>query len=186
MNTNPEKPERQLLKRFFLFILMISLVPSKAQDVATEHYNQLKYRHIGPVGNRVVSVAGIVGDPLTYYTGAASGGICTTACRVRRSMSPRCATAPRTSPSSSNTSLAVRPATGRQVRKASRVFMVMAPGRGWPPARGVVQPRPVWPVRVRGTPVFTQSYHRTAGDTQAALLFHQYGLERVTSCVSRQ
>ena len=75
MNTNPEKPERQLLKRFFLFILMISLVPSKAQDVATDHYNQLKYRHIGPVGNRVVSVAGIEGDPLTYYTGAASGGI---------------------------------------------------------------------------------------------------------------
>ena len=75
MNTNPEKPERQLLKRFFLFILMISLVPLKAQDVATDHYNQLKYRHIGPVGNRVVSVAGIEGDPLTYYTGAASGGI---------------------------------------------------------------------------------------------------------------
>ena len=75
MNTNSETTERQLLKRFFLFILMISLVPSKAQDVATDHYNQLKYRHIGPVGNRVVSVAGIVGDPLTYYTGAASGGI---------------------------------------------------------------------------------------------------------------
>jgi len=47
-------------------------VPSaQAQDV----YNQLRYRHIGPVGNRISAVAGIAGDPLTYYVGAASGGI---------------------------------------------------------------------------------------------------------------
>ena len=36
---------------------------------------QLRYRHIGPVGNRVSSVASPVGDPLVYYAGAASGGI---------------------------------------------------------------------------------------------------------------
>jgi photosystem II stability/assembly factor-like uncharacterized protein len=36
---------------------------------------QLEYRHIGPVGNRVSSVAGVTGDPLVYYAGAASGGI---------------------------------------------------------------------------------------------------------------
>ena len=36
---------------------------------------QLKYRYIGPVGNRVSAVAGVAGDPSTYYVGAASGGI---------------------------------------------------------------------------------------------------------------
>jgi photosystem II stability/assembly factor-like uncharacterized protein len=36
---------------------------------------QLRYRYIGPVGNRVSSVAGVPGDPNVYYAGAASGGI---------------------------------------------------------------------------------------------------------------
>jgi photosystem II stability/assembly factor-like uncharacterized protein len=35
----------------------------------------LRYRYIGPVGNRVTSVAGVPGDFNTYYVGAASGGI---------------------------------------------------------------------------------------------------------------
>src|SRR5438034_6838631 len=43
-------------------------------DVAAT-YTQLKYRYIGPVGNRVSAVAGVAGDPSTYYIGAASGGI---------------------------------------------------------------------------------------------------------------
>ena len=37
--------------------------------------SQLKYRYIGPVGNRFSAVAGVPGDPNTYYAGAASGGI---------------------------------------------------------------------------------------------------------------
>ena len=49
--------------------------PSAAQNVAPEAYQQLRYRHIGPVGNRLAAVAGVSGDPLTYYAGAASGGI---------------------------------------------------------------------------------------------------------------
>ncbi len=44
---------------------------AQAQDI----YQQLRYRHIGPVGNRISAVAGIAGDPHTYYVGAASGGI---------------------------------------------------------------------------------------------------------------
>jgi photosystem II stability/assembly factor-like uncharacterized protein len=36
---------------------------------------RLRFRYIGPVGNRVASVAGVVGDPNVYYAGAASGGI---------------------------------------------------------------------------------------------------------------
>ncbi len=43
--------------------------------VAPEGYSQLKYRYIGPVGNRTTAVVGIPGNPLVYYVGAASGGI---------------------------------------------------------------------------------------------------------------
>jgi photosystem II stability/assembly factor-like uncharacterized protein len=38
-------------------------------------YGHLRWRYIGPTGNRVTSVASVPGDPLVYYTGAASGGI---------------------------------------------------------------------------------------------------------------
>ena len=41
------------------------------QDV----YSQLKYRYIGPEGNRATSVAGVPGKPNIWYVGAASGGI---------------------------------------------------------------------------------------------------------------
>ena len=40
-----------------------------------ERYAALPYRHVGPEGNRVSAVAGVPGDPLTYYAGAASGGL---------------------------------------------------------------------------------------------------------------
>jgi photosystem II stability/assembly factor-like uncharacterized protein len=37
---------------------------------------QFRFRFVGPrVGNRIASVAGVPGDPSTYYAGAASGGI---------------------------------------------------------------------------------------------------------------
>ena len=48
---------------------------SAAQGISPDQYDALYYRHIGPVGNRIASVAGIPGDPMTYYVGAASGGI---------------------------------------------------------------------------------------------------------------
>jgi photosystem II stability/assembly factor-like uncharacterized protein len=38
-------------------------------------YARLQYRYLGPEGNRLPAVAGVPGDPLTYYAGAASGGI---------------------------------------------------------------------------------------------------------------
>src|SRR5439155_10649923 len=55
----------------------ISPRPAATQTVALEPAMaaQLRYRYIGPVGNRVSSVAGVPGDPNTYYAGAASGGI---------------------------------------------------------------------------------------------------------------
>src|SRR5213593_2831829 len=38
-------------------------------------YSRLRWRYIGPEGNRTDAVAGVPSDPLTYYVGAASGGI---------------------------------------------------------------------------------------------------------------
>ena len=43
--------------------------------VDTTVYSRLRWRHVGPEGNRVTSVAGVSGDPNVYYAGAASGGI---------------------------------------------------------------------------------------------------------------
>jgi photosystem II stability/assembly factor-like uncharacterized protein len=51
------------------------MAQSGAQRPAPESYSQLRWRYIGPTGNRVTSVAGVPGDPLVYYAGAASGGI---------------------------------------------------------------------------------------------------------------
>ena len=36
---------------------------------------EMEFRHVGPIGNRVTTVAGIPNDPMTYYVGAASGGV---------------------------------------------------------------------------------------------------------------
>ena len=60
-------------------ICALVLIPSgHAQQAArpgTDAYRQLRWRFIGPEGNRFSAAAGIPGDPSTYYVGAASGGI---------------------------------------------------------------------------------------------------------------
>ena len=58
-----------------VLILAAFSTPLTAQQVSVEQYEGLRFRHIGPVGNRVTSVAGVPGDRTTYYAGAASGGI---------------------------------------------------------------------------------------------------------------
>jgi len=55
--------------------LLPGLGAARAQEIPSDLYKSLQYRHIGPQGNRVVAVAGIPGDPNTIYTGAASGGV---------------------------------------------------------------------------------------------------------------
>lgn len=67
-------------KRILLFwaplVLTFFLIQDLyAQELKKEHFEQLKFRHIGPVGNRLISVAGIPDDPMVYYVGAATGGI---------------------------------------------------------------------------------------------------------------
>jgi photosystem II stability/assembly factor-like uncharacterized protein len=52
-----------------------ALVRGQAPRVAPEMFGQLRWRHVGPEGNRVSAVIGVPGDPLLYYAGSASGGI---------------------------------------------------------------------------------------------------------------
>ncbi|HLG13996.1 MAG TPA: sialidase [Blastocatellia bacterium] len=59
-----------------IFCLSVSpMAVSQAQQTNPPVFDQLRYRYIGPVGNRVTSVAGVPGQPNVYYAGAASGGI---------------------------------------------------------------------------------------------------------------
>ena len=73
--TGPFTSSYRSLPLALALLLAAAAAPLHARQPAPEHLRQLEYRHIGPVGNRLASVAGVIGDPLTYYAGAASGGI---------------------------------------------------------------------------------------------------------------
>ena len=65
-----------MLHRLVSAILVLclgSIAVPRAQTPDT--YAALKFRYIGPVGNRLIAVAGVPRDPNIYYAGAASGGI---------------------------------------------------------------------------------------------------------------
>jgi photosystem II stability/assembly factor-like uncharacterized protein len=53
--------------------------PAPGQQVNSALFTQLKYRAVGPAGNRASAVAGVPGNPLISYVGAASGGVWKTA-----------------------------------------------------------------------------------------------------------
>ena len=46
-----------------------------ANALDTLVYSRLKFRYIGPEGNRISTVTGVIGNPNVIYAGAASGGI---------------------------------------------------------------------------------------------------------------
>src|SRR5438270_10448764 len=55
---------------------LLLLVPTaRTQQIDTTLWARLRYRFVGPEGNRAVAVAGEPGNPLVAYVGAASGGI---------------------------------------------------------------------------------------------------------------
>jgi len=66
-------------RRFVLAAVVVlvdaPLLLSQEPQVNPEVYGQIKYRYLGPEGNRATAVAGIPGNPHVYYVGAASGGI---------------------------------------------------------------------------------------------------------------
>ncbi len=66
-----------LLRLVLLGGCLVALAPATAaaQMDAPSALQPLHFRHIGPIGNRIAAVAGVTGDPHTYYVGAASGGI---------------------------------------------------------------------------------------------------------------
>jgi photosystem II stability/assembly factor-like uncharacterized protein len=51
------------------------LLHAQQTPISPDGYGQLKYRYIGPEGNRATAVAGVPGKPNIWYVGAASGGI---------------------------------------------------------------------------------------------------------------
>ncbi len=59
--------------------ILLGLVFASAAFAQAAPYGRLPFRFIGPLGNRVAAVAGVQGNPLVYYAGAASGGIFKTA-----------------------------------------------------------------------------------------------------------
>src|SRR6266581_3354074 len=68
-----------MLRRIRIALLAASVVLSigalslvRAQPPSTD---ALRWRYIGPVGNRVTSIVGVPGQPYIYYAGSASGGI---------------------------------------------------------------------------------------------------------------
>jgi photosystem II stability/assembly factor-like uncharacterized protein len=78
MFNQPRKEKRQIvlwtMAMLILFIFSGSFL-SYAQEITPEIFDALRYRHIGPPGNRTSAVCGEPGNPLVYYIGASSGGI---------------------------------------------------------------------------------------------------------------
>ena len=66
-----------------LLLVVVALAPSSAQEQAPSdahatpaEFKNLTYRNIGPAaGGRLTRVAGVPGDPNTYYAATASGGV---------------------------------------------------------------------------------------------------------------
>lgn len=59
-----------------LLVLVCISLSAQNRRQRNKDDDTFRFRFVGPqVGNRVASVAGIPGDPSTYYAGAASGGI---------------------------------------------------------------------------------------------------------------
>ncbi len=54
---------------------MVAVAVPAFAEITPDLFDELEYRHIGPMGNRVIAVAGVAGDSNVYYVGAASGGI---------------------------------------------------------------------------------------------------------------
>ena len=76
--------ENRLLRSFTVFVIAILALSwsytdglaEKKVDYDESLYNALEYRSIGPYrGGRSAAVAGVVGDPMTYYFGGTGGGV---------------------------------------------------------------------------------------------------------------
>jgi photosystem II stability/assembly factor-like uncharacterized protein len=67
---------RKLKFHLALIAILGGVLSAQAQQSDPSEEGQLRFRFVGPkVGNRIAAVAGVPGDPSTYYAGAASGGV---------------------------------------------------------------------------------------------------------------
>jgi photosystem II stability/assembly factor-like uncharacterized protein len=57
-----------------LFFLSLSIL-AKSQSFDPKVFSELKFRFIGPDGNRMIAAVGEPGNPMVSYAGAASGGL---------------------------------------------------------------------------------------------------------------
>ncbi len=58
-----------------LTLLGCTALAAAAQQVDPSVYDAYRFRHVGPEGNRAIAALSIPGDPLTWWVGAASGGV---------------------------------------------------------------------------------------------------------------
>jgi photosystem II stability/assembly factor-like uncharacterized protein len=68
-------PQVLCVVALFVFTLPSVHRAAESQGIKPDLFKSLKYRHIGPVGNRVIAVVGVPGNQNICYAGAASGGI---------------------------------------------------------------------------------------------------------------
>jgi photosystem II stability/assembly factor-like uncharacterized protein len=61
--------------RYIFLLIVLAIFALYGSVAAQTDTSALRYRYIGPVGNRTTSIAGVPGQPYIYYTGSASGGI---------------------------------------------------------------------------------------------------------------
>src|SRR5687768_2371337 len=64
-----------MLRSCLLFTACCLLVDASAQPFDSKTFANLRFRFIGPDGNRTIAVAGEPGNPNVSYVGAASGGV---------------------------------------------------------------------------------------------------------------
>lgn len=69
------KSLRLAVSAWMALTTLTGIAEAPADGLPEDLFSQLEYRHIGPMGNRVIAVTGVPGDPNVYYVGAASGGI---------------------------------------------------------------------------------------------------------------
>ncbi len=63
--------------KFFLLCFILSIATSQTivSQIDNTIFKNLNFRFIGPEGNRAIAIAGVPGDPMINYIGAASGGL---------------------------------------------------------------------------------------------------------------
>jgi photosystem II stability/assembly factor-like uncharacterized protein len=64
-----------MLSRIRIVLLLTFVFVSFSVLGQQPNADALRWRYIGPVGNRVTSIVGVPGQPYIYYAGSASGGI---------------------------------------------------------------------------------------------------------------